>query len=682
MKKNIFLLSLFLLIFSCALTIIPFDTISIYRLTTYPRAYETTGHLKASFSIADSSYDFDTKYFFETMDKLATENHLVVFCAKQNGKNTQDCYDLYLSSNDIYIDNWLLLEGETHVDLSGNNQYVIKAEDRKYRISNFIPLASLSLSNLKNCNQISGIYILFNLEGDIKVNATKFIEQLQDEVGKFSYVDCGTSTFYDTYSDLDYIGGVTKDVKLKIAGIIIFTLLLCSKIFSMTREISVHKIEGENAFSIYWSMFLQYLIKYSLLDLFFFFICLFIYFFGGVNSFRVFSDLFLLEYVQVFGIEIVLSVILYLIIRFVPIVSSFKGESKMNFVEQLAYITKMISVFILLPYVITSFVQAKDLVIMASRHKHVLNTLENYYQFGNNLTSRYSLDIGQNSYIAVRNEFVQETNGFGFNKSYWSAELQTPNATNLDWFYSISWSYIRNNNLLDNDDWKNDAVVFMTPGVTYTEGEIEWNIFTSLGDEKEVHFIYIDYYPNTLSFSELLKQDKVSSYPLVYTPDLYGYEGQMNDYIFYYEGTLEEATNLANKAFTDNGYTPALQVDSMKKTYESYYQSIIKSYLKQTFLFIASMIALAFTNRFLIQSDIDCNSQRYRVAYTEGVQPYGLLTYILKIASPTILALIACILSKRITGLNNVIYNILFIFIFEISLYLYYLHYYRKVVHK
>ncbi len=252
----------------------------------------------------------------------------------------------------------------------------------------------------------------------------------------------------------------------------------------------------------------------------------------------------------------------------------------------------------------------------------------------------------------------------------------------MDWFYNISWSYIRNNNLLDNDDWKNDAVVFMTPNVTYTEGEIEWNIFSSLGSEKTVHFIYLDYYPETLSFSELLKQDQVSSYPLVYTPDLYGYEGQMTGSMFYYEGSLEEATEIANKAFKDNGYAPAYQVESMKNTFEQYYDANVQSLTKHVILFVAIILAIAFTNRFLIQSDIDSNSQRYRVAFTEGVQPYGIQTYILKIASPAFLALIACIISNRITGLSSILYNIIFMIIFEIVLYFYYLHYYRKVVHK
>lgn len=684
MKKNISLLSLLIFIFSFILTRNPFNYVSAFRITAYTRAYDNNGHLRTRLNIPESEElaSIDSYEFHSTMEELAKNNHLVVYGLESDENTSTITYRMYLSDNDIYINEWLLVDGSAKINLN-DNVYSMKSDNKKYKISNILyPSFNLSVSNLKNKTKNSGVYFLFNLEGDIEENVTNFIEGLQKEYGDFPYKGNGSKTYYDYTSDLEYSGGLTNDLKLKVAIVLILTLMLCSKIFSMTREISVHKIEGQNAFSIYWDMFLKYLIKYSLIDLLLFFICLFIYFFGGINSFRVFSDLFLLEYVQVFGIEIVISLVIYLVIRFVPIVSSFKGESKMTFVEQIAYITKMGAVFILLPSVLTCFTQTKDLITMVSRHEHVLNILENYYQFGGDLASRYSLDIGQDSYLAVREQFVKETGGFVFSKGYWSETLQTPDADNLKWFYKISWSYIRNNHLLDNDDWVNDAVVFMTPGVTYTESEIEWNIFTSLGSEKDVHFIYIDYYPDTFSFNELLKQDKVSSYPLVYTPDLYGYEGQMTGSIFYYEGSLEEATELANKAFRDNGYAPAYTIESMQNNFEQHYEVNAENLIKQVCLFLAILFAIALTNRFLIQSDIDSNSQRYRVAFTEGVQPYGILTYILKIASPAFLALIACVISKRITGLNNIFYNFIFIIIFESILYIYYLHYYRKVVHK
>lgn len=683
MKRNISLLSLLIIAFAFILTRHPFNYVSAFRLTMYVRAYDTTGHLRTALKIPESEEltSIDSYEFHSTMEEVAKQNHLVVYAVEEDANTSTVTYRIYLSDNDLYINDWLLVDGSTKINLN-DNVYSMESDNKKYKISNILyPSFKLSLYDLRYKTTNGGYYLLINLEGNIEDNITNFISELQSEYGDFSYSGDGT-TMYDFTSDLEYSGGLTYDLKLKVAVVLILTLMLCSKIFSMTREISVHKIEGENAFSIYWDMFLKNLLHYSLIYLGIFFIAFFIYFFGGINSFRVFSDLFLLEYIQVFGIEIVISLVIYLVIRFVPIVSSFKGESKMTFVEQIAYITKMGAIFILLPSVLTCFTQTKDLITMVSRHEHVLNILENYYQFGSDLTSRYSLDIGQDSYLAVREQFVEETGGFVFGKGYWSETLQTPDAENLDWFYKISWSYIRNNNLLDNDDWENDAVVFMTPGVTYTEGEIEWNIFTSLGSEKNVHFIYIDYYPDTFSFNELLKQDKVSSYPLVYTPDLYGYEGQMTGSIFYYEGSLEEATELANKAFRDNGYAPAYTIESMQNNFEQHYEINAENLMKQVCLFLAILFAIALTNRFLIQSDIDSNSQRYRVAFTEGVQPYGILTYILKIASPAFLALIACVISKRITGLNNIFYNFIFIIIFESILYIYYLHYYRKVVHK
>ena len=168
-------------------------------------------------------------------------------------------------------------------------------------------------------------------------------------------------------------------------------------------------------------------------------------------------------------------------------------------VEQIAYLTKMIAVFILLPSILTSFMQANRLIKMISRHKHVSNLLENYYELSGDLTSRYSLDIGQPQYIAVKKQFIQDTNSFRFAKSYWSSELQTPDANNLKWFYSISWSYLISNGYIENNDWEKDIVVLLPENQPYKQGEIEWNVISSIPDKKEVHFIEIDSIPRTFS---------------------------------------------------------------------------------------------------------------------------------------------------------------------------------------
>lgn len=680
MKRNIFLLSNLLIVFTFLLSITPFNFISAYRLTAYSRAYDTKGHLSTAIDISETNtlLNVDPTSFFKTFEELANKNNLVIYALKTDNSSTET-YNFYISSNDLYLNDWILLDSSTHVDFIKHNYYSTKAP-RSNRISNILPSFSVSISDITCCPEIQGRYIFFNLKGDISENINQLMIDLQQKYGDISYT--GDTPVYDFKSDLYYSGGLTNDIVFKISIILILTLLLCSKIFSMVKNISIHKIEGQSAISIYYDLFLKYFLKYSLCCLVIFIILLSIHFFGGWNSFRVFIDLFFLEFIQVFIIELFISSILYFVIKFVPIVRSIKGENKMFVVEQIAYLTKMIAVFILLPSILTSFMQANRLIKMISRHKHVSNLLENYYELNGDLTSRYSLDIGQPQYIAVKKQFIQDTNSFRFAKSYWSSELQTPDANNLKWFYSISWSYLISNGYIENNEWEKDIVVLLPENQPYKQGEIEWNVISSIPDKKEVHFIEINSIPRTFSLSELLIQDNISPYPLVYIPDLYGYEGQINNSIFYNEDGLEKATALANKSFIDNGYVPAYEVKSMKTSFEGYYQSNVDSLVKHVILFISILFAIVLTNRFLIQSDIDCNKQRYFVSYTEGVQPYHITFYILKICSPSILALIACILSNRITSLENILLNILFIILLETILYFYYLYYYRKVVHK
>ena len=89
--------------------------------------------------------------------------------------------------------------------------------------------------------------------------------------------------------------------------------------------------------------------------------------------------------------------------------------------------------------------------------------------------------------------------------------------------------------------------------------------------------------------------------------------------------------------------------------------------------FIILLVAYILSNQFLLEVDIDNNNKRYFLSMTEGINPYTTSTYFLKFASASMIALLLCVISRRIPIDSSLVVISGFLILAELILYLIYL---------
>lgn len=110
----------------------PFNYVSAFRITAYTRAYDNNGHLRTRLNIPESEElaSIDSYEFHSTMEELAKNNHLVVYGLESDENTSTITYRMYLSDNDIYINEWLLVDGSAKINLN-DNVYSMKSDNIK-----------------------------------------------------------------------------------------------------------------------------------------------------------------------------------------------------------------------------------------------------------------------------------------------------------------------------------------------------------------------------------------------------------------------------------------------------------------------------------------------------------------------------------------------------------------------
>lgn len=682
MKRNILLLTIILTVTGFFLAIPMFNLISVYRVTAYVRAYDTLGYERTAIEIANTKEleEIPSEVFLSELENAAIENNLFIFKIEDDANSNLESYTLFLGSNDLYLQDWLLVDGRNHPTLTIEDYYSTVAKKRTQHISSVFPDFQVAVKSLVTSDNKDGYYQIVNLNGNFRENLDRFFDSIKKKYEYIKYYDNSNSVFYDYSSDLDYIGGIFTNLHLIVGITLILMLLLGSKIFSLHRDISIYKIEGESAFSIYFRIFLRYFLLYTAVSLCIVSIFIYIFFLNGIESFLMLLSLFAIRFIELILMEIVWSSLIFIMIRFTPIVNSFKGENKLGIIQDTAFIIKMASIFLLIPLTLSGFRDAKNLIVYSIRHNHVSNELEHYYMLGNQFSSRYFGDTGKENFIKISDTLSNEKQLFFFAKSY-MGELADMGTEDSQPFYSVDWNYLINNHYVEGDRLRNDINIFVTKTQPYSIEFLTERAKSMSFSNLKVNIISIDKLPRTFVINDLFTSDVAEDLPLIYVPPTKGYEGAISHYIFWDDNGAKSAQKYLNEVFKKFGYDPAYEVVSLRSNYEKIYLIHIQNLFKKSIIFLILIFSAFMTSRFLIQSDIDKNRQRYLATMCEGVNTYSFATYFVKISSPTVLALVACLVSKRIIGIENILINTIFLVFYELICYIYYQIYKRKAVH-
>ena len=684
MKKNIIILTLLMSIISFIFAIPTIDNISGKLIYDPIAFYDFNNHERIGLNIESSqeAQKIDNKIYFSDMNELANKHNLVIYVISQitNSANQPEVV-IYTSSNEIMLSKWMMLDKGYADGIKDKEVYSTYANDKDHRIVNYMMNAGSSVRPLEELER-KGIYMNFiNLEGDFKENLQNFLNDFSEAYGRINVVSPYTSSKHNIY---DYINETIafsfNDLGIKFSVSLVLIVLLCLKIFSYTRKISIMKIEGLTTGKIYRTLFLNDYIKYSFYFLLLIIILIGINYHSNIVSMGVTILSFVIQLAQIIFFMLIISLLMYFLIFYTPIMSSFKGRNNLSQVQNFAYFIKFVIVLLILPLVVTTFDSVQNLIIIRYRHDKVYDVLKGRYTFGvQDSSSNYYADMGTDNFIAVSEELAH--NGKLFEQSRailmdWNAENFNPE--NGEHYYAVDKYYLLNNGLTDECDL-NEICIFFPKDKEYEIEKWKQAANAMLRETYNINILEYNQKLEAYAINDLLYRDLIQDLPILYLPEEKGYEGQLNSSILLYDGNLDEAQAYVDDVFINHGYLPFFKLESLQAAYQSHYQLYNNLYLKNSLQFIIMVIAYILANRLLIEVDIDNNRKLYELSAYEGVSPYRFTIYFLKIVSPSLLALLGCILARRLLINESLVLVIIFIVIIELALYLLYNYKYINI---
>lgn len=684
MKKNIFLLSILTLMFSFFFSMPIIDNLSGSRVYSHLSAYDDKGFERVGIIIENSEnlIEINNKEFYSKMNQIALSNNLVIYVLStecSTDGSSEVC--IFTSTNEFLFKDTVLLEKGYINEIREGVSYSTYSETKTNRILGFMPKTPLSIRSIYDYNE-KGKYInVVSIKGDIVENVKNFMGDLANEYGDLIVRSPYTSSKLGSSAvDKEAVKGIYGQFNIKFAICLVLIVLLCAKIFSYTRKISIMKIEGSSAFNIYCKEFLFNYLKYTSFLYLVFTIFMFFNFGTNIMSLIIISTITLLELIQFLFISLFISMLLYLVIHYTPIMASVKGYNNLDEVQYLSYFIKFLVVFLIIPILPATIQSVAKLAKITIRHESVYSSLQNQYTFGiQGSSSKYMNDLGTENYISLRNDLAENGRLFEQGKAFFMPDnLSDFDPNNRDQYYSVDYFYLKKMGL-DYSCKINEVCIFINEELDVGIEELKTKIDKLQRNPIKSKVIIMNETLNSYDINDLLYQDYLGILPLIYIPKEEGYDGQLNSTILLYEGSLEDVQTYVDSLFRKYNYVPLFNMSPRQIEYQRLYQAYQSLYINRLIQFIIMMAAYLFANRLLIEVDLDNNRKRYKISSFEGVNPYSVNIYLLKIVSPSIVAILCSIVTNRISMSQSLLYVSLIIILVELLLFISFIYKYSNV---
>ncbi len=688
MKKSVLLLCICLLIFSGWFSLKDFTNISLSKATTiaYYCNPEKNGSDNYQLQIAHNIDEISSREFHETFESLLIQNHLYSLKIVYTFENltNRPISQFSYSSNTPGIEKRLWLDNgifdptviETYSTDKINKNTHIASFFQNEEIIEAFPLV-LDESN-------GGMYNLLSTEGyeeQLKDNINQFILDLEKVYPEIKY---GLSNYANAIivgdpSEPSYLEQTIELTQmhfltaLGIAGIL--SILLCSKFLSLRRKISIMKIEGMTTSKIFFRLYEKYYLCGIFACLILAGIFSFVYYKNNIYAFRVLWLVLTIEFLLFAVIQQILSFVLIPMISLMPIVSSEKGKNNLQSLYFLSLAIKLFAVILIVPRIVTVIPDIQSYFLMKSRYEKVDNSLQNWYFFNTRFASNYFNDFGSDNYNNVYETFANN-HLIRFNRDY-----LYENEMEMIPCYVTKVEFIEDQGLIeDGIDYDNDIVIYLKEGQNYDLEKIKYYAQFKTFETSKIDFVYYSNPPKTYSPYELLYSDYTNGDPIVCVPEEIAVKGQIEGSCIYYDGTLDEVQKYVDSVFNENGYEAALRMGPAVKRYEQFYAYYSNVYIRNIIRLMLMLMAYFLAHRLLVTTDMECNKTRYYLSKVEGVSPYPLYKYTIKIASPIIIGiLLVCIKGLAETTVMNIVYTVIFLLVVEVISYIWFKYKAKKI---
>lgn len=661
MKKNIIFSSVIITVLSFFFMMPHFNNEVNYN-SAYMHHYINNGQYVMMISIADTSSvsEADPREFHQNLEDCAIKNNFVIAQGVVDNSSDSRKEILFLSKNDLYAKDAFMLEEGT-LSLESNQRYSTNSQNKGTKLANlFIPTIYEVDSLVNSYNNASG-YSFASIEGDIEQNLVNFVKDMDTLYPGIEIHNA--KTFTESFSK----DTVDNLYAIKILCVLIIVLLISTKLYSMQKLISLYKIEGYSDFKIMVTLFMRYFILCNVFAYILSTVCFSLYFRSWL-TFITILKLFSKQFILLVAMELVVSFIIYLIIRYTPKVNAMKGKNELPKIQFSAYILKVIVIMIAIPIINNRFLPSVDFIKMNIRYDSVIDKLENYYNFGAHIDSKYHLDRGSDNYISLKDDLIKNNNLFDLTKgAYYDFENFDPNE--IDYFYIVNSSYLKLIGLADETFNENEISIYTRPDIIYDMEVLVNDLRKNNPDNPNINYINYDYDLRSYDARELLFKDNIENIPIVYMPEEKRFQGQLNLSKFYYDDENRTAQEYIDYMFKMHGYTRGFLVDSLANNYAGVFQTYIGASIQSFMQFVIALFAIITAVLFLFNIDYDNNKKRYMISWIEGVHVYKFNLYFIKFVSASIMGFILAImlvpkiLNKELFG------SAIFILLLELIMY-------------
>ena len=523
---------------------------------------------------------------------------------------------IFYHSNDIDYKSSIILSNSQSVFESHDKVFSTFSENKSLRIytifgTNKIELKPMNLNDpdftLTNWYQVCG------KEVDFAEKTRTVCSYLNTEYGDIC--DIEVYERYDNHNSETF----NYSILVGFSIVLFFGFLVNSSLLQKTMEISKRKLEGQSNLSIFYDCFLKYIIVNSVALLIIYFLGISLIIPLPITKIIVFIKSLLINSILLIALTLVIGMLYYYEIANIPINLSIKGKNYANKVVAIIRILKTIVLVLGLSFFFYSLRNVYDFAF--GYLNKVQNNLKNRGLYSISFIKGIYFTECSNKYASedmrkAYDELVRSAKAFNFyrveleNMFDGNSGLSKQKAACA---YEVSFSFLANNEL-----------TMEVPEITtvYLYG----NRKLSIKEEKAIADIYGDFlvvkYDWNVYFynqdgSDFFVTPFVREEILVYNVKN-TYDFDVFGLFFYFDGSLNEATDSLNEVLKVNNMSSYFILESKAERYNIFYQYALHSTVFDVSLCFIYILALALINKQIIQLDQIDNGKRYFLEYLEG----------------------------------------------------------------
>ena len=654
-KFILLIYSIILMMVAMLYAIEPINNYSINTFSYYHDFYLSQGYPDGmAVMVMPEEYKYNYEDFLKDLDEIACNNNVLVSVFSVENDMGNDRYSLYTTSNDI-MHRYLLTVGSN--DEFGPTTFLSShASNSSNKILTILSLTQLDFQSIINHETASQIYNLIDLDINDENNINQFNQELDHLNPGVRFNLTQTPYEGEFFSLINLYGGLFRHKIEKVAIVLSLTLIVTILSYSLYRSVGFYKNEGFSTLQIFNRLFAKSFIQFVLLIMLILYALLFICFRNNLYTFKVVVFALAMQQVQIIGLSILFSLLIYGVFYVIPILVSINGKNYLEPINITCLVFKLVILWLMIPLTLPFLSATKNYCIENYRKEIVLSTLNNLYMFGSRKNSTYFDELGYSNTNKIYQIFMDDYQAFEFNQSM-LLKSDYSNVNDPDYAYIIDKGYIDHYGLIDSID--PSKVYVIDHNNQSINQELVNSYLVDYGyDLDNVEYIEINENLQNYALQELLLKDSLSQYPLIIYPTESSSQLSIQSLKFYSSLGYEATVNAIDQLFNHFGYQTPFRIESLQNRYLGYLTTFNTMYLTSIIPFIVLFISFIVIMIVLEMIDNVANSKKYYLRFVEGNQTLTLGAYMIKFSIPTVFAFAICLVNHQLTSFKAILISL------------------------